>query len=116
VSMFVFLNSDWDKDGGGVVRLWPPMRPTGPPSTAATSTARRSPTSSDAGTTFSEISDCGSLRWVGRLLCCSQHRLVDPCLGPVLEGVGPLPKPACHIDSHLAHCWSILVLLVIVSD
>jgi hypothetical protein len=60
VSMFVFLNPDWDKEGGGVVRLWPPMRPTGPPSTAAASAARRSPTSSDAGTTFSEVSDCGS--------------------------------------------------------
>jgi hypothetical protein len=78
VSMFVFLNSDWDKDGGGVVRLWPPMRPTGPPSTTAASAARRSPTSSDAGTTFSEISDCGSLRWVGRLFCCSRHCHVIP--------------------------------------
>lgn len=62
VSMFVFLNPDWDKEYGGIVRLWPPQRPTGPPSTAAASAARRSPTSSDAGTTFSEISDCGSLR------------------------------------------------------
>jgi hypothetical protein len=62
VSMFVFLNADCDRECGGVVRLWPPTRPTGPPSTAAASAARRSPTSSDAGTTFSELSDCGSLR------------------------------------------------------
>lgn len=77
--MFVFLNPDWDKECGGVVRLWPPMRPTGPPSTAAASAARRSPTSSDAGTTFSEISDCGSLRWVkGTQLGVSAVTVVVP--------------------------------------
>jgi hypothetical protein len=66
VSLFVFVNPDWDKEGGGGLRLWPPQRPVGPPSAtasaAASAAARRSPTSSDAGTTFSEISDCGSLR------------------------------------------------------
>jgi hypothetical protein len=67
VSLFVFVNPDWDREGGGGLRLWPPQRPVGPPSaTAASAAARRSPTSSDAGTTFSEISDCGSLRWVGQ--------------------------------------------------
>ncbi|KAF8073219.1 Abcb9 [Scenedesmus sp. PABB004] len=61
VSIFVFVNHDWDREHGGGLRLWPPQRPVGPPSaTAASATARRSPTSSDAGTTFSEISDCGS--------------------------------------------------------
>lgn len=63
VTIFVFLNADWDREHGGGLRLWPPQRPVGPSSTAAASgAARRSPTSSDAGTTFSEISDCGSLR------------------------------------------------------
>lgn len=64
VSVFVFVNADWEREGGGGLRLWPPQRgPVGPPSaTAASAAARRSPTSSDAGTTFSEISDCGSLR------------------------------------------------------
>lgn len=62
VSIFVFVNHDWDRDHGGGLRLWPPQRPVGTSSAAVSAAARRSPTSSDAGTTFSEISDCGSLR------------------------------------------------------
>jgi hypothetical protein len=69
VTCLVFLNPDWDKEGGGVLRLWPPVNPLR--NMAAASTAggggggRRSPSSSDAGTTFSDYSDCSSLRWVG---------------------------------------------------
>jgi hypothetical protein len=66
VTCLVFLNPDWDKEGGGVLRLWPPVNPLR--NMAAASTAggggggRRSPSSSDAGTTFSDYSDCSSLR------------------------------------------------------
>lgn len=72
VSIFVFLNPNWEKEGGGCLRLWPPQRqsmlqqggPGGAAAAAAAASAtsgRRSPTSSDAGTTFSEgASECSS--------------------------------------------------------
>ncbi len=71
VSIFVFLNPNWERDGGGCLRLWPPQRQSmlqqggggGGAAVGAGSAAagRRSPTSSDAGTTLSEgPSECGS--------------------------------------------------------
>ena len=67
VTILVFLNSDWEREGGGALRLWPPLRghlgaaATGGGAAGGTG-GRRSPTSSDAGTTFSELSECSSLR------------------------------------------------------
>jgi hypothetical protein len=69
VTILVFLNADWERDGGGVLRLWPPLRGHlggggggGGAAGGGGTGGRRSPTSSDAGTTFSELSECSSLR------------------------------------------------------
>lgn len=59
VTAVVFCNSDWDRDQGGILRLWPPVRVPGAMQASAVRT--RSTASSDCGTTLSEPSDCGSL-------------------------------------------------------
>jgi hypothetical protein len=74
VSIFVFLNPNWEREGGGCLRLWPPQRQSmlqqggagggaagGGAAGGGAAASRRSPTSSDAGTTFSEgASECSS--------------------------------------------------------
>jgi len=59
VSAFVFCNADWERGQGGAMRLWPP--PQRQLMAAHMAAARRSPTSSGAGTSFSEASESGSL-------------------------------------------------------
>ena len=60
VTAIAYCN-EWDKEHGGVLRVWPPKKSTNPAVSA--SRRSRSPVGSEAGTSFSGVSDTSSLRW-----------------------------------------------------
>lgn len=77
VTAWVFANADWERDQGWAMRLWPPQRQALMGVYGAL--GRRSPTSSDAGTSYSEASESSSLRWAERacFVCVGGGALVQ---------------------------------------
>jgi Rps23 Pro-64 3,4-dihydroxylase Tpa1-like proline 4-hydroxylase len=61
VTAIAYCN-EWEREHGGVLRVWPPQKATN--SAVSASRRSRSPTGSEGGTSFSEVSDTSSLRWV----------------------------------------------------
>lgn len=80
VTAMVCCNADWEREGGGAIRIWPPRR--APPAAVSVSgrMSRRSPAGSDAGTSYSEASDSYSLRshWFGGSTTSSMVAEVPP--------------------------------------